>query len=96
MFDNAARGIRHRWNHGSVYTLEQIVFPSFLTNRKKLILKKKEMVSPSSGLLFLYSSVLIADHNGSGALPILLIAWCIVSSTDVIIYWLVKLVPFAT
>jgi hypothetical protein len=49
-----------------------------------------------STLLFLYSSLIIIDRNGSGALPILLIAWCIIALVDVVIYCLVKLVPLET
>ena len=49
-----------------------------------------------STLLFLYSSLIIIDRNGSGALPILLIAWCIIALVDVIIYYLVKIVPLET
>ncbi len=49
-----------------------------------------------STLLFFLSCSLTIDRNGSGALPALLIAWCIVSLVDVVIYWLVKLAPLET
>ena len=49
-----------------------------------------------STLLFIYFCSLINDNHGLAALPVLLILWCIVALVDVIIYWLVKLVSFAT
>ncbi len=65
--------------------------------RKNLKRRRKTVYSCLifvSTLLFIYSYLIIIDLNGSSALPILLIAWCIVALVDVIIYWLVKLVSF--